>query len=129
MLYYFILLIVRPPIINPVKFGIGKPSKGAKRTLMLVGKFLQNLANGTVPQEGYNNSFEDFFEMNSFRIKKFLHDISQYPPVFVGKNTYLVNIERGLCSNLEKFTDMIDSDFRELKKKKFSLVRFLILLQ
>jgi len=54
------------------------PSPNPRRTLTLVAKLLQNLANKpTYSKEGYMLSLNPFVEQNKTRINKFLNDLCE----------------------------------------------------
>lgn len=56
----------------------GNPAKNPRRTLTLVAKLLQNLANKpTYSKEGYMISLNPFVEANKQRINRFLMDLCE----------------------------------------------------
>jgi len=77
---FFFLRFVNPAIVTPQAYMLvdSNPSPNPRRTLTLVAKLLQNLANKpTYSKEGYMLSLNPFVEQNKTRINKFLNDLCE----------------------------------------------------
>jgi Ras GTPase-activating-like protein IQGAP2/3 len=74
------LRFVNPAIVTPQAYMLvdGNPAKNPRRTLTLVAKLLQNLANKpTYSKEAYMMELNPFVEKNKSRINKFLNDLCE----------------------------------------------------
>ena len=77
---FFMLRYVNPALVTPQAYMlIGKePQANTKRTLTLVAKLLQNLANKpTVTKEPFMSVLNPFVEHNEVRFQKFLNQICE----------------------------------------------------
>lgn len=77
---FFFLRFVNPAIVTPQAYMLveSNPLPNPRRTLTLVAKLLQNLANKpTYSKEGYMLSLNPFVEQNKTRINKFLNDLCE----------------------------------------------------
>jgi len=80
---FFFLRFVNPAIVTPQAYMLvdlvdNKLPPNPRRTLTLVAKLLQNLANKpTYSKEGYMLSLNPFVEQNKTRINKFLNDLCE----------------------------------------------------
>ncbi|TPX64211.1 hypothetical protein SpCBS45565_g06072 [Spizellomyces sp. 'palustris'] len=77
---FFFLRFVNPAIVTPNAYMLveSNPKKNPRRTLTLVAKLLQNLANKpTYSKEGYMITLNPFVEENKSRINKFLNDLCE----------------------------------------------------
>ncbi|KAJ3334311.1 glyceraldehyde-3-phosphate dehydrogenase 1 [Blyttiomyces sp. JEL0837] len=77
---FFMLRFVNPAIVTPQAYMLvdENPSKNPRRTLTLVAKLLQNLANKpTYAKEAYMMALNPFVEKNKARINKFLNDLCE----------------------------------------------------
>ncbi|KAF9157928.1 glyceraldehyde-3-phosphate dehydrogenase 1 [Actinomortierella ambigua] len=77
---FFFLRFINPAIVTPQAYMLidGIPSKHPRRTLTLIAKMLQNLANKpSYAKETYMMSLNPFVESNKARINKFLNDLCE----------------------------------------------------
>ncbi|KAF8936890.1 putative ras GTPase-activating protein sar1 [Dissophora ornata] len=77
---FFFLRFINPAIVTPQAYMLvdGLPSKHPRRTLTLIAKMLQNLANKpTYAKEAYMMTLNPFVENNKARINKFLNDLCE----------------------------------------------------
>ncbi|KAI9017394.1 Rho GTPase activation protein [Gaertneriomyces semiglobifer] len=77
---FFFLRFVNPAIVTPQAYMLveSNPAKHPRRTLTLVAKLLQNLANKpTYSKEGYMMSLNPFVDANKQRINRFLNDLCE----------------------------------------------------
>jgi Ras GTPase-activating-like protein IQGAP2/3 len=77
---FFFLRFINPAIVTPqaCMLSESKISPNPRRTLTLVAKLLQNLANKpTYSKESYMLSLNPFVEQNKTRINKFLNDLCE----------------------------------------------------
>ncbi|KAJ3078966.1 glyceraldehyde-3-phosphate dehydrogenase 1, partial [Quaeritorhiza haematococci] len=77
---FFMLRFVNPAIVTPQAYMLvdQNPSKNPRRTLTLVAKLLQNLANKpSYSKEQYMRSLNPFVEQNKARINKFLNELCE----------------------------------------------------
>jgi Ras GTPase-activating-like protein IQGAP2/3 len=75
---FFMLRFVNPAIVTPQAYMLvdGDPKKHPRRTLTLIAKLLQNLANKpTHTKEPFMSVLNPFVEHNEARFQKFLNDI------------------------------------------------------
>ncbi|KAI0314604.1 Rho GTPase activation protein [Amylostereum chailletii] len=80
---FFFLRYVNPAIVSPEAHKILKqaPGKYPRRTLTLLAKMLQNLANRpSNSSEAYMTALDPFIEKNKKRVTKFMEDICRVPP-------------------------------------------------
>ena len=81
---FIFLRFICPAIVAPDTYGVVKTplSSGLRRTLILVSKVLQNLANGTkVSKEGYMKPTDIFVEQNYDAIQHYFQEIATVPQV------------------------------------------------
>ncbi|KAF9118774.1 glyceraldehyde-3-phosphate dehydrogenase 1 [Mortierella sp. GBA39] len=77
---FFFLRFINPAIVTPQAYMLvdGLPSKHPRRTLTLIAKLLQNLANKpSYAKEAYMMTLNPFVENNKARINKFLNDLCE----------------------------------------------------
>ncbi|KAL1921741.1 uncharacterized protein VTP21DRAFT_10383 [Calcarisporiella thermophila] len=77
---FFFLRFVNPAVVTPQAYMLidGMPSKHPMRTLTLIAKMLQNLANKpTYSKEAYMFSLNGFVEDNKTRINRFLNELCE----------------------------------------------------
>jgi Ras GTPase-activating-like protein IQGAP2/3 len=77
---FFFLRFINPAIVTPQSYMIidSQPGKTVRRTLTLLAKMLQNLANKpTYNKEMYMMQLSPFVEDNKERITKFLNDLCE----------------------------------------------------
>ncbi|KAG0223234.1 glyceraldehyde-3-phosphate dehydrogenase 1 [Actinomortierella wolfii] len=77
---FFFLRFINPAIVTPQAYMLidGIPSKHPRRTLTLIAKMLQNLANKpSYAKETYMMNLNPFVENNKARINKFLNDLCE----------------------------------------------------
>lgn len=75
---FFFLRFINPAIVTPQAYMLvdGAPAKHPRRTLTLIAKMLQNLANKpSYAKEQYMMSLNPFVEQNKTRINAFLHNL------------------------------------------------------
>lgn len=76
---FFFLRFINPAIVTPQAYMLvdGPPAKHPRRTLTLIAKLLQNLANKpSYAKEQYMMSLNPFVEQNKTRINQFLHSLA-----------------------------------------------------
>lgn len=77
---FFFLRFINPAIVTPQAYMLvdGIPGKHPRRTLTLIAKLLQNLANKpTYAKEGYMIVLNPFVDGNKARINKFLNELCE----------------------------------------------------
>ncbi|KAJ3099582.1 glyceraldehyde-3-phosphate dehydrogenase 1 [Phlyctochytrium planicorne] len=77
---FFMLRFVNPAIVTPQAYMLvdGNPVKNPRRTLTLIAKLLQNLANKpSYAKEQYMMSLNPFVEQNKARINAFLNELCE----------------------------------------------------
>ncbi|ORX86652.1 putative ras GTPase-activating protein sar1 [Anaeromyces robustus] len=77
---FFFLRFINPAIVTPQAYMLvdSNPSPNPRRTLTLVAKLLQNLANKpTYSKEGYMISLNPFVEQNKTTINEFLNNLCE----------------------------------------------------
>ncbi|KAG8799326.1 glyceraldehyde-3-phosphate dehydrogenase 1 [Serendipita sp. 398] len=77
---FFFLRFVNPAVVTPQAFMLvdGVPAKHPRRTLTLIAKMLQNLANKpSYAKEQYMSSLNPFVENNKARINLFLNNLCE----------------------------------------------------
>ncbi|KAJ3197222.1 glyceraldehyde-3-phosphate dehydrogenase 1 [Irineochytrium annulatum] len=77
---FFMLRFVNPAIVTPQAYMLvdGNPSKHPRRTLTLIAKLLQNLANKpSYAKEQYMMILNPFVDQNKARINEFLNDLCE----------------------------------------------------
>ena len=77
---FFFLRLINPAIVTPRSYMLieGSPSDNPRRTLTLVAKMLQNLANkAAFAKEPYMKSLKPFVERNTDRVNKFMLDLCE----------------------------------------------------
>ncbi|KAI8854038.1 Rho GTPase activation protein [Chytridium lagenaria] len=77
---FFMLRFVNPAIVTPQAYMLvdGNPSKNPRRTLTLIAKLLQNLANKpSYAKEQYMMTLNPFVEQNKARINAFLNELCE----------------------------------------------------
>lgn len=75
---FFFLRFVCPAIAAPSNAGlvVHIPPRNARRTLILITKVLQNIANRTTSSEGWMSSLEDVIAAQTVQVEKFLDALS-----------------------------------------------------
>ncbi|KAK9473811.1 Rho GTPase activation protein [Dipodascopsis tothii] len=82
---FFFLRFINPAIVTPHAYMLvdSVPSEHPRRTLTLVAKMLQNLANKpTYSKEHYMASLNDFIVANKARMNRFLNDLCDVPDFY-----------------------------------------------
>ncbi|KAI8894171.1 Rho GTPase activation protein [Globomyces pollinis-pini] len=75
---FFMLRFINPAIVTPHMLGEGDPKKNPRRTLTLIAKLLQNLANKpSHTKEPFMSVLNPFVEHNELRFQKFLNDLCE----------------------------------------------------
>ncbi|KAK6543176.1 glyceraldehyde-3-phosphate dehydrogenase 1 [Orbilia ellipsospora] len=77
---FFFLRFINPAIVTPRSYMLvdGTPADNPRRTLTLIAKMLQNLANKpSYSKEPYMASLSPFIQHNKTRINKFLNDLCE----------------------------------------------------
>ncbi|KAF3080001.1 glyceraldehyde-3-phosphate dehydrogenase 1 [Orbilia oligospora] len=77
---FFFLRFINPAIVTPRSYMLvdGTPADNPRRTLTLIAKMLQNLANKpSYSKEPYMASLSPFIQHNKMRINKFLNDLCE----------------------------------------------------
>lgn len=77
---FFFLRFINPAIVTPQAYMLvdGVPAKHPRRTLTLIAKMLQNLANKpSYSKEAYMMSLNPFVDANKGRINQFLNDLCE----------------------------------------------------
>lgn len=82
---FFFLRFVNPAIVTPQAYMLVDrlPSDSSRRTLTLIAKLLQNLANKpTYAKEPYMANLSGFVDSNKSRINEFLNDLCEVPDFY-----------------------------------------------
>lgn len=76
-----LLSLHSPCIAAPKNFGLRDPPLAVMKSLLLVGKVIQSLANGVSSfKEDHLKCMNSFLEKNKQNIDNFVHDVRQWPP-------------------------------------------------
>lgn len=105
---FIFLRFICPVIATPETFGVTIDAV-ARRTLLLVGKILQNLANGATFKEDYLQDMNIFLNKNQSVIDLFIKKVKTYPPTINGDSEYILNISRTLYPQRERFSKVADN--------------------
>jgi len=97
-----------PCVASPETFKLPEiNSIETRRTLLLIGKVLQNLANGTKFKEPYMAELNRFLIKNDKPMKEFLGQVMTYPPQVTGRSGYIKTMTAHIYKRREKFTKQI----------------------
>jgi hypothetical protein len=100
---FMFLRFICPAIAAPESFKLTPiETPEARRTLLLVGKILQNLANGVEFKEPYLQDMNRFLTKNAQRVTNFFQKLRTYPVEIDGNAPYLVDISRSVVGRKEK---------------------------
>ncbi|XP_049852221.1 uncharacterized protein LOC126329980 [Schistocerca gregaria] len=109
------LRFICPAITSPDSFNVlSVESSKAYRTLLLVGKIIQNLANGTFFKEPYMLELNQFLEENKKRFIAFIQILCVYPPKIGGNFKSL----RVITNCISKRRDAIKTVLTDEDKSK-----------
>ena len=104
---FFFLRFINPAVVTPQAYMLvdGVPAKHPRRTLTLIAKMLQNLANKpSYAKEAYMMSLNPFVDKNKARINQFLNDLCDvgdfYENLEVGRVPFLCLAERTPLTHL-----------------------------
>ncbi|KAG5439946.1 hypothetical protein PCANB_000228 [Pneumocystis canis] len=135
---FFFLRFINPAIVTPHAYMLidGSPGEYLRRTLTLIAKMLQNLANKpSYSKEPYMASLSSFIDSNKLRVNKFLNDLCEVSDFYetLEMDQYVVLSKKGLSLHitvnemysthnlLEKYLDILapesDSHLRILINK------------
>ena len=111
------LRFINPAIVTPQAYMLvdGNPAKNPRRTLTLVAKLLQNLANKpSYSKENYMMALNSFVETNKLRFNKFLNELCE-----VGDFYEALEVRKSCFSSFFKFNHIftLDGSIRCLVKK------------
>lgn len=100
---FMFLRFICPAIAAPESFKLTPiETPEARRTLLLVGKILQNAANGAEFKEAYLQDMNRFLTKNATKISNFFQKLRTYPVEIDGNAPYLVDISRSVVSRKDK---------------------------
>jgi hypothetical protein len=100
---FMFLRFICPAIAAPESFNLTPiESPEARRTLLLVGKILQNLANGVEFKEPYLQDMNNFLTKNAQKVANFFQKLRTYPVEIDGNAPYMVDISRSVYGRREK---------------------------
>lgn len=102
---FFFLRFVNPAIVTPQAYMLVDkvPTDDSRRTLTLIAKMLQNLANKpTYSKEPYMESLSSFVDENKSRINRFLNDLCEVPDFYesLELDQYVVLSKKDLMLNI-----------------------------
>lgn len=119
---FFFLRFICPAIASPETFDLVKVENiEARRTLLLVGKILQNLANGVEFKEDYLQDMNSFLSNNEMQLSLFFKKLRTYPPVVDGNSKYVMNIAKSIFPYKDKVFGNLDNQELNMQKWKFNV--------
>jgi len=108
---FMFLRFICPAIAAPESYKLSPiENPEARRTLLLVGKILQNLANGVEFKEPYLQDMNAFLSRNAQRVHNFFQKLRTYPVEIDGNAPYLVDISRSVFTRREKIKMQSEKD-------------------
>lgn len=117
---FIFLRFICPAITNPESFGLIKvENEGPRRTLVLVGKILQNLANGVEFKEEYLLDMNSFIQKNEKRLNGFFTKLRTYPPFLDPESNHIMDIARCIYTFKDKLVSLT-SEY-ELEERLWSI--------
>lgn len=102
---FFFLRFINPAIVSPQTYMLidKLPADNCRRTLTLVAKVLQNIANKpTTSKEPYMASLTPFLEVNKNRVNKFLNELCEVPDFYesLEMDQYIALSKKDLIINI-----------------------------
>ncbi|KAK9764020.1 RasGAP protein, variant 2 [Basidiobolus ranarum] len=102
---FFFLRFINPAIVTPQAYMLvdQNPSRHPRRTLTLVAKMLQNLANkASYAKEAYMMSLNPFVESNKARINRFFDSLCEVGDFYesLEMDQYMALSKKDLCLNI-----------------------------
>ncbi|KAG4305805.1 hypothetical protein PORY_000715 [Pneumocystis oryctolagi] len=102
---FFFLRFINPAIVTPHAYMLidGSPGEYLRRTLTLIAKMLQNLANKpSYSKEPYMTSLSSFIDSNKLRVNKFLNDLCEVGDFYetLEMDQYVVLSKKGLSLHI-----------------------------
>ncbi|KAL7715330.1 Ankyrin repeat-containing protein [Entamoeba marina] len=112
---FLILRIVCPALMQPHKTGFctEKPNQNVTRSLVMICKLIQCIANGTTPHEPYMKCLEEFIDTQTLRLQIALTGVSSTRPTKIGfvsvKSKTLENSMNGIINVWKNNIKVVDS--------------------
>ncbi|KAL7716703.1 Ankyrin repeat-containing protein [Entamoeba marina] len=127
---FLILRIICPALMQPHKTGFctEKPNQNVTRSLVMICKLIQCIANGTTPHEPYMKCLEDFIDTQTLRLQIALEGVSSTRPTKIGfgtiKSKTLENSMNGIINVWKNNIKVVDNylqanttdEFKELAR-------------
>eukprot|EP00003_Mantamonas_plastica_P028139 TRINITY_DN6266_c1_g1_i4.p1 TRINITY_DN6266_c1_g1~~TRINITY_DN6266_c1_g1_i4.p1 ORF type:complete len:824 (+),score=227.18 TRINITY_DN6266_c1_g1_i4:542-3013(+) len=148
---FMFLRFVCPSIVTPELYQLveGRPTREARRAMVLVAKVVQNLANGVefVGKEAYMHALNSFILNNIQTMTDYFETMSAEAPVTDDKGefilepipedrldpqtlqTRLLDFYKHLCDNTEKIQEYFYPEDEELESIDYDMVGFTQMLQ
>lgn len=106
---FIFLRFLCPAISSPEGFKLYPvATPEARRTLLLVGKILQNLANGVQFKEDYLAEMNRFLAKNQLAMHEFFVKCRTYPPAISGESAAVYDIARLLHQRRDKVRQQLE---------------------
>lgn len=124
---FMFLRFLGPAIAAPESFRLTAiETPEARRTLLLVGKILQNLANGAEFKEPYLQDMNAFLTKNANKVANFFQKLRTYPVEIDADAPYIVDLSRSVYGRREKIKTTANADNASDKLWAVELVAKLI---
>ena len=124
---FMFLRFLGPAIAAPESFRLTPiETPEARRTLLLVGKILQNLANGAEFKEPYLQDMNAFLTKNAQKVSNFFQKLRTYPVEIDADAPYIVDLARSVYGRREKIKTTANADNASDKLWAVELVAKLI---
>lgn len=108
---FMFLRFLGPAIAAPESFRLTAiETPEARRTLLLVGKILQNLANGAEFKEPYLQDMNAFLTKNAQKVANFFQKLRTYPVEIDADAPYIVDLARSVYGRREKIKTTANAD-------------------
>lgn len=124
---FMFLRFLGPAIAAPESFRLTAiETPEARRTLLLVGKILQNLANGAEFKEPYLQDMNAFLTKHAQRVGNFFRKLRTYPVEIDADAPYIVDLARSVYGRREKIKTTAAAENASDKLWAFEVVAKLI---
>lgn len=112
---FMFLRFICPAITSSESFGFSPVQPMAGRTLLLVGKIIQNLANGADFKEEYLFGMNAFLERNSLRMSSFCNKLKTYPVTVDGDSACVMGLTECIYSQKDRIIELVDDNVASQK--------------
>lgn len=113
---FIFLRFICPAITSSESFGLPTiKTAEANRTLLLTGKIIQNLVNGSEFKEDYLFHMNQFLSKNELRMSTFCNKLKTYPISVDGDSECIIGLTGYIYEHKDRIVDLIDNDLDALK--------------